>query len=201
MKQRDILFRLIIFGVCLLASTCSKETSDIESLKPNISERYVYYNIGGATANELRHQMDQFGPSDEFGARHDAYTAWYVEWHYPNLVTNDKCTIGSVTVTVSITQTLPKWETPPEAPPGLIKQWDTYIEALQRHENGHREIGIAAGEKILRALSDLPSYPTCGELEQIADREGQGILDEYRRKEIDYDRTTNHGELQDARFP
>lgn len=201
MKQKDTVFRLIIFVVCLLAPACSKKISEVESLKPNISESYLYYNIGGATASDLRHQMDQFGPSDEFGAHYDAYTAWYVEWHYPNLVTSDSCTIGSVTVTVTITQTFPKWETPPEAPPGLIKQWATYIEALQRHENGHREIGIAAGEEILRALSDLSSYPTCGELEQIADRAGQSILDGYRQKEIDYDRTTKHGELQGARFP
>ena len=201
MKQRDTLFTLIIFVLCLVASACSKETPEIDSLKPNISENYVYYNIGGATANDLRHQMDQLGPSDEFRVHRDAYTEWYVDWQYPNLVTSDGCTTGPVTVTVTITKTFPKWETPPGAPPNLVKRWKAYIEALQLHESGHSEIGIEAGEEILRTLSDLSSYPTCNELEQIADTKGQGILEEYHRKEIDYDRTTKHGELQGAGFP
>lgn len=202
MKHRDSLLTLTILVVCLIALACGTETPAGEGIiGPKVSENYVYYNINGATANDLRHQMDRFGPADERRVHHDAYTEWYVDWHYSYVVANDGCERGPITVTVSITQTFPKWDPPPEAPPSLIKQWNTYLEALQLHENGHREIGIEAGEEVLRTLSELSSYPTCGELEQIADRKGQIVLDEYRQKEVNYDRTTEHGERQEARFP
>jgi predicted secreted Zn-dependent protease len=145
--------------------------------------------------------MDILGPADEFRDQHDAYTEWYVDWSYPNMVTSDGCATGPISVTVTITQTFPKWAPPPEASPNLINEWNAYIEALQLHESGHSEIGIDAGEEILRSLSNLPPYPTCGELEQIADAKGQSILDEFHRKEVEYDRTTQHGETQNARFP
>ena len=201
MKQRDIVFSLIILVFCLVASGCGNKQPDAENPKPNITENHTYYNITGATANDLRRQMDILGPSDEFRDQHDAYTEWYVDWSYPNLVTSDGCATGPISVTVTITQTFPKWEPPPETSPNLISEWNAYIEALQLHESGHSEIGIEAGEEILRSLSNLPPYPTCGELEQIADAKGQSILDEFHRKEVEYDRTTQHGGTQNAQFP
>ena len=53
----------------------------------------------------------------------------------------------------------------------------------------------------MRRLSHLSAYPTCDELEQVADTLGQSQLDAFRREELEYDRTTRHGEFQDARFP
>ncbi len=195
---------LIVATVCFISSTCSTdETSKrAERLEePDVSTNYIYYEIIGSTANELRTQMDRLGPSDELRVQHDAYTEWYVDWSYPNSTANDRCRTGPVKVTVTITQTFPKWDIPPDASQALVDKWKTYVSALQTHEAGHKRIGVEAGYQILRTLNEIPAYPSCSELEQVADAAGERILDEFRQKEATYDQTTAHGASQGARFP
>lgn len=170
-------------------------------MKPDVSISYLYYEISGTTANDLRHQMDELGPSDERRIQHDAYTEWYVDWYYPNAATNGDCATGIITVTVTITHTFPQWDNPPDASEELVTKWNTYLKALEEHEAGHRRIGLDAGHEILQALTELSEYPTCAELERVADTTGQNILNEFRQKEETYDQTTSHGASQDARFP
>ena len=193
---------LVIFSFCFILSGCSEnKITESDNLKPNVSINYVYYEINGTTDGDLRHQMDQFGPSDKKRLQHDAYTEWYVDWYYPNSETNDSCGTGPITVTVTITHTFPKWNIPSDAPQDMVEKWSNYLKALQTHEVGHRQIGIDAGHEILQALNELSVYPTCAKLEQIADMTGQNILDEFRQKEVSYDQTTRHGASQGARFP
>jgi predicted secreted Zn-dependent protease len=104
-------------------------------------------------------------------------------------------------VSVQVTFTLPQWEPPPAASKELIDQWNAYLDALQQHENGHREIGVAAGQAIYQALGRLPSYDACDALERAADAACQQILDQHRQQELDYDQATNHGATQGAHFP
>jgi predicted secreted Zn-dependent protease len=172
-----------------------------DDLAPDILMNYTSYEIVGATADDLRRQMDQLGPVDALGNRHDAYTEWYVDWSYPNSLENDHCSTGPISVTVAITATFPHWETPPDASPELVDRWTTYTRALKTHEAGHQQIAIEAGREIRQTLKGLPAYLSCSELEQAADAAGQNILDQFREKEKTYDQTTNHGATQGARFP
>lgn len=193
---------LIILPVCLLSSACGvSQSSESDNLKPDVSISYLYYEISGETENDLRGQMDRFGPSDEQRVQHDAYTEWYVDWVYPNSETNGNCATGLITVTVRITHTFPKWDIPPETSEELAEKWNTYFKALQLHETGHRQIGIDAGYEILQKLNKLSGYPSCTALEEVADTTGENILDEFRQKEVNYDQSTIHGEAQGARFP
>ena len=193
---------LIVFSIWLISSGCSEnKISESDNLKPDVSINYVYYEIRGMTESILRHQLDKLGPAGEGRLQHDAYTEWYVDWYYPNSEVNGSCATGPITVTVTITHTFPEWNIPPDASQELVKKWNGYLEALQTHEAGHRQIGIDAGDEILRTLNKLSVYPTCAELEQVADTTGQNILDEFRQKEVIYDQTTQHGASQGARFP
>jgi predicted secreted Zn-dependent protease len=172
-----------------------------DDLEPDILMNYTSYEIVGATTDDLRRQMDQLGPVDVFGNQHDAYTEWYVTWSYPNSLENGHCSTGPISVTVTITATFPHWEAPPDAPQELVDKWTTYMRALQTHEAGHQQIAIEAGREIRQTLSGLPAYPSCSELEQVADAAGQDILARFRQKERTYDQATNHGATQGARFP
>lgn len=193
---------LMSFTGCWILSGCSlNKISRLDDLKPDVLINYVYYGISGVTKEDLRNQMNQLGPSDEWRVQHDAYTNWYVDWSYPNSETNGNCATGSIAVTVTITHTFPKWNIPPDASQELIKKWNAYLEALQTHEAGHRQIGVDASHEILRTLNELPAYSSCAELEQVADRLGQNIVDEARQKEVYYDQTTVHGKSQGAWFP
>ncbi|MFC1974910.1 DUF922 domain-containing Zn-dependent protease [Chloroflexota bacterium] len=194
------LILLLSTSICFILSACHT-TELADEARPDILINYQYYEVTGPTANDLRTQMDQFGPLDESGNRHDAYTEWYVDWSYPHSIVNDHCTTGPINVTVTITYILPKWNIPPDAPPTLIDKWTTYLNTLEKHEEGHQQIAIDAGYEILRTLNALPAYPSCEDLEQAADAAGQKLLNQFRQKETVYDQTTNHGETQGSQFP
>ncbi len=191
---------LLLTFVSFISFGCNT-VSVSENVEPNVSTNYVYYEINGETENELRYQMDQLGPVDQKRSQHDAYTAWYVDWDYPYVETDGTCTPGAITVTVTITQTFPKWNMPSETSQNLRERWNTYLIALQIHEDGHKQVGVDAGTEILQALNELSGYPTCSELEQTADMTGQAVLERFRQKEIVYDQMTRHGQTQGAYFP
>jgi len=145
--------------------------------------------------------MDRLGPTDARGTHFDAYTDWHITWVYPYSTVDGQCTTGPVQVSVQVSFTLPQWEPPSGAPKDLAVKWDAYVDALQRHEDGHKDIAAAAGYEIHQVLSALPGHPTRDKLEQSADSAGERILDKYRQQELDYDQSTNHGATQGARFP
>lgn len=161
-----------------------------------VSTSTNYYEIRGSTEDDLRAQMDALGPSG-----YDAYTSWLIRWTYPDVTTDVGCAAGPVKVSVLIVYTLPQWDAPPDAPTDLVEKWDAYVAALQLHEDGHKEIALDTGNEVLRALSDLPAYPSCEALGRSADAAGESVLDKYRRQEVQYDQTTDHGATQGARFP
>jgi len=167
----------------------------------SISSKYIYYQIMGATADDLRTQMNQFGRTDENGRHWDGYTEWYVTWSYPYSITDEGCTLGRVEVKVDITFVLPQWNPPANVSPRLVEKWKDYLAALELHEEGHKEIAIEAGYEIWRFLNGLSSYSSCDELEQAADAATEEILERYLQREAAYDQETEHGATQGVRFP
>lgn len=159
-----------------------------------------YYEVRGATAGELRESMDRHGLRDD-GERVDALTEWYVRWRYRYAHQDGTCGIGAARVTLRIMLTLPRWNTTSTASPTLENEWDEYTKALERHEAGHVDIAVSAGNDIWRMLRSLPRYQSCSALETRADTEGTGVLRAHRSEERDYDAITNHGATQGAVFP
>jgi predicted secreted Zn-dependent protease len=165
-----------------------------------LAVQHTPYTIRGSTEGELRQQMNQLGPVDAYG-RHDAYTRWYVRWTHPYDRSASSCSLGDVKVSVQITYTLPDWKPPADASPAVVARWNRYMSALQKHENGHRDHGVAAGRAVLAALRRVGEHPTCDAAGTAASTEGNRILDEYRKKDRSYDTTTRHGATQGATFP
>jgi predicted secreted Zn-dependent protease len=163
---------------------------------------FDYYPIAGSTADELRSQMLERGPVEQLeGRRYDAKTQWTVNWSYQYKKSGDQCAIGSVKGNIATTFILPKWQPPAQAPRSLVAEWRQYSAALQIHENGHKNHGIAAGKDILHALSSLPSYSNCHDLDQAVQATTQKIIKTYNQQDIAYDRQTRHGSTQGAIFP
>jgi predicted secreted Zn-dependent protease len=168
---------------------------------PTISIKKVYYSINGSTATQLRQQMNQLGPIDSNENRHyDATTKWYVRWSYRYSNTNNRCKINSINVSTEVTYTLPKWN-PPQTSSALNQQWNRYIKALQVHESGHKDHGIAAGNEVFTTLKNLPSASSCPTLEATANNTARSIIKKYNQLDINYDAVTQHGLTQGARFP
>lgn len=179
----------------------SDAPASAQASEPIVTVDENYYDITGSTADELRAQLDQLGPLDPWNERHDAQTDWFVSWSYPYADQADGCGTGPVTVEVNVTFTYPWWEPPATAAPDLVAHWEAYGEALRTHEDGHQQIGLETAWAVQQALNEVPPQATCAELDQLVDATGQQILDEFRQIEIDYDRETDHGATQGARFP
>jgi predicted secreted Zn-dependent protease len=157
----------------------------------------LYYDVAGASADELRAQLDLQSEIEQG----DAYTDWQIQWRYDYARSAGGCGLASLTVSLDVTLTFPRWTPPEGVSPGLQEQWLAYLAALEVHEQGHEKLAAQAADEIAAALSSLPLYPSCAELERAADEAGERILEGYRQLELEYDRETEHGATQGARFP
>jgi predicted secreted Zn-dependent protease len=197
--------RLRLPGLILLSGllmTCRNAPAHLSAAitpgpEVTLTATTVYYDVVGASADELRAQLDWRYPT----GRQDAYTDWWVQWGYDYAQTASGCSVRSLSVTVDVTITFPHWTPPGDVSPELEEQWRAYLAALRVHEDGHKRIALEAANEIATALSSLPVYPSCAKLERDADATGQRILERYRQQELTYDRETEHGDTQGARFP
>jgi predicted secreted Zn-dependent protease len=172
------------------------------SANPMVSVQMIHYPISGATSQELREQMNLFGPLDErLDRRFDGYTRWYVRWNYQYAQSQEGCRIDKAKVKTEVTMTLPQWETAPTASPELNTEWNRYITALQTHENGHKQHGLNAGNEILQTLTNLSIQPSCNELDVAANTASDRIIQHYSQEDFAYDQATGHGATQGAIFP
>lgn len=135
------------------------------------------------------------------GRTYDAFTSWYVKWRYEYYTSDGYCSLEAVDVSVDVEYTLPKWVVKPLGNQKTWINWNRYSDALKKHEDGHRDFGIGAARDIEAALLSIGSRPRCDTLGADANAIGYRILDDYRRKEIEYDRKTEHGRTQGAVFP
>jgi predicted secreted Zn-dependent protease len=162
------------------------------------------YTILGTTDAELRSQMNALGPfSSTEGKRFDAVTRWAISANWPPLksVPGVGCQFPSITVTVKTNFSLPNWTPPAGTPPALVTRWQTYMAALQAHENGHKQLGIDAGTDFLNQLKSMPAAPNCTALVAAAKAKKNAVEATFRQKHQAYDKATNHGATQGATFP
>lgn len=167
---------------------------------PIINDNVETYKIYGATANELRQQMNENGIYDH-GGRFDANTSWYVKWDFHYQDSSVGCSLSDITVSVDITMHLPEWADKQDANDPLQEQWVRYLTLLRMHERGHRDNGIKAARDIDYMLNNLPSMPSCSTLESEANSKAYSILKEYNAADLSYDSETDHGKNQGAIFP
>jgi predicted secreted Zn-dependent protease len=162
---------------------------------------YVYYDIAGSTAAELRAQMEARGPGGVGAKHYDATSEWKINWGYSSTPGPDGCVIGKVSVRAKVTLTMPRWTPAANAPPALRERWTVFTAALLVHEEGHRQVAISHGQEVFRALEALPPAPTCDALKAAVESTAAEILDRLRREDDLYDARTRHGLNQGTRFP
>jgi predicted secreted Zn-dependent protease len=85
--------------------------------------------------------------------------------------------------------------------PTLVKRWNTFADALRKHEDGHRDIAIEAARVVTDRVAKVQPEKACEPLKQRLQRIADETLREYRDKESSYDMTTLHGQTQGASFP
>jgi predicted secreted Zn-dependent protease len=168
---------------------------------PLVKETYEYYEIKGNHEQELSCQITQNGCTWKDGKKYASVTSWNVTWNYGYRRVPQGCSTDSFTTTVEITFRYPKWVRPEDAPQPLVDAWDTYMEKLIIHENGHRDMAVQAAADLTRDVSELPAAPSCVELDRKVRELGRERIANLNVLEKEYDATTSHGTTQGAIFP
>ncbi|MFW2570237.1 DUF922 domain-containing Zn-dependent protease [Legionella sp. 29fVS95] len=169
----------------------------------SINEVKNYYQISGNTEQTLREQMGELGPVIK-GLHYDAQTIWYVTWNYNwhyNHPSQNPCYVKNVTVSVNVTSILPAWSNQNSSTPYLQNKWNTYLNNLSKHEEGHGNNGKRAAMEIEQALLNTPAMPNCNALKAELNMKAKEIISKHNTWDTQYDMDTNHGKNQGAIFP
>lgn len=168
---------------------------------PSVTEKYEYYEISGDCEKDLRGQMRQNGVTWNDGKKYQSLTIWHVTWDYDYDRTPQACVADSFRAKVEIIFRYPRWVRSDAAAPSLVEKWDEYMRHLTVHENGHRDMAVAAAAELSRAVAALPPATTCAELDRRVRALCRVRMQKLSEDERGYDETTGHGKTQGAVFP
>ena len=76
--------------------------------------------------------------------------------------------------------------------------WQRYITALCQHEAGHAQFALNAAADMHKQIKALGDAPDCEGLKGRINGLCQSTLDDYRRREKEYDERTRHGVTRGA---
>jgi len=155
------------------------------------------YPITGSTIAAIAQQLG-LGRADtgsDVGA-----TMTKIQWEFAQQRHDDTCAIGGVLVTLGIQTRLPQWTPQTSVSATLTRQWNAFLEANERHENGHRNIALHTAIAIARSLGDEHGLP-CAELDQLANASARAQWELGHQHQLEYDAATLHGETQGTRWP
>jgi predicted secreted Zn-dependent protease len=164
------------------------------------------YEINGATAAEIGRQLNSShaatGNTDYVGM-----TAPLVRWQIrirrvagAQLGQGEHCDVVGATVQVYIRTVLPTWKRPVGASDALSRQWEVFIQATSRHENGHRNIALNTAVAIAKTLEGDRGLP-CDGLDALADASARAQVDLGNQHQLIYDEATENGATQGSRWP
>jgi predicted secreted Zn-dependent protease len=193
----------ICFQLCRLALTVLGlliVTTFAASAQNNITLRTNYYPVVGATFREVRQSMNAARPGGR-AARTDAVTTWTIERHSKVESVSGECRLTSFRTETRIAITLPLWRRPTNAIPEVRSAWSNYFVALRQHEQGHVDRALAAAAKLHAHIPTLSPDSDCDRLRLRIKVAADRIIAEHRQQEQDYDRQTEHGRKDGARFP
>ncbi|QYF93861.1 TonB family protein [Massilia sp. PAMC28688] len=142
-----------------------------------------YYDVRGATMEQLRKAMQENGPVGKDGTRHEIYTKWQVFWNYKLVPAGATCKLVSINTRPEVTITMPKLVSEGEVPEHLQRSWESYSSALRIHANGYYDNAIGAAGEIERRLTGMSSTSGCKLLAEELNGKAKAVIDEYKAKD------------------
>jgi predicted secreted Zn-dependent protease len=161
--------------------------------------REQYYEVQGATADELRRSLRENGP-DVLGrrvfGRHDGNLRWTGRWSSAS----GECRMTEVRVELRSIVLLPRWRPPPEANDTLVAEWDRFVAALTAHEYEHRRLWADGARAARSALNRLRTR-SCSTMQFEASRTVEHIMSRVRQSNRRLDERTRGGMTEGAVWP
>ena len=81
----------------------------------------------------------------------------------------------------------------------MKKAWQRFYVGLAQHELGHAGFAFSAMAEMRKKVGALQAV-SCSELRKTINDLANAVVNEYRKKEKEYDVRTRHGQLQGASF-
>ena len=80
----------------------------------------------------------------------------------------------------------------------MKSRWTSFLEALRRHEEEHKEHGLKAAREIETVVLAVKPASNCEDLGAAANAAAEAIVAKYQALDEEYDRKTDHGRNQGA---
>ncbi len=151
----------------------------------------LHFDLAGVDRIDLIESCWSTCPHDEADRPVASLTTWAVDWNWVRGPA-EPCEVIEPTVVVDVTVTLPRWAPPPSSDPALVDEWNTYLIALTRHEQGHVELVHTLTDNTAATLVDAGC--------EGAHAAGAALIDRIRTAQRNYDEGTGSGRTQGASF-
>lgn len=164
-----------------------------------VDASWAHYEIRGDDADQVAASLARFGPSL---GQHRVFglTSWSARWDYRMRTAGAHCRVSEPRVRLRVRTLLPRWVGSEAAAPELRARWTAFVAAVRRHELGHRELAVEAGEEIADRLAGMRAL-SCLRLEERAEARARSVVEEYHRRHRAYDERTEGGRLQGVEWP
>lgn len=158
-----------------------------------------HYRVAGETLREIQRSMERAQPWQR-DRSHAAVTEWNIRTRFAVAAFQGGFRCSGFTTETSIRITMPRWKESLDAPADVQSEWSRYYSALLEHEVGHGQMAVAAAAEMHRQVATLGTQSDPDILKQRADGLVAEVTAEYRQREAEYDRRTEHGATQGARL-
>jgi len=168
----------------------------------HVVEQDSSYRVSGFTYDDLYREMKRNGPgADDIGIRLGMhYSQWRWSFRYMTRPQGGRCRLSEATVLLRSRIVLPEWTNVSTAPRQIARGWRPFLDALRRHEEGHRNRAKAQGVFLWQSLLGLEAAD-CDALQVLVKNIADRVIAEGREAQVAYDRDTGHGVTQGAVWP
>jgi len=147
------------------------------------------YEINGASIEELNSQIIVMLQDKGLDA------SWEIKWRYTDFELASGCVADMIAVDLKMNTPTPKWLDAELASEELRRKWEHFLNALNMHHAGHKDIANLAVRKIKQAIQAMQAKD-CAQLRKNVDAMANGVIGDFKQRDAEYDILTENGELQ-----
>ncbi|MBE1298327.1 MAG: DUF922 domain-containing protein [Alteromonadaceae bacterium] len=146
----------------------------------------------------LRTAIKRASPIVKAGKGYFAQTQWTVEPMFALQTYAGLCRVRQLSVKLRLKIMMPQLINSEQLSEQKRKRFDFFYNALSKHERGHAEIAHEAASAVYQAISMIPANLDCKAIHEKVEQKYHSILEDYQRKNSDYDQETDFGRTQGA---
>lgn len=179
---------------CLLLLLLSTTSASASYLETTLTK---YYTISPRISQDISRELNWRSPIREHGVTYHGHTDWNISWNYKVQQVPRGCVINNIQTRIEIKYTLPTLDER-ITDKKTIDRFNTFNQALTKHEHNHGANGLKAANEIDTALHSIAPQRNCRQLDRYANQLGHGIIQKYIDIDNEYDRSTRNGRTEGA---